>query len=470
MTRSRGIAPLVAVFVLLLCAGSAFAQDPSEQRMVRLEITIGKAQVVDLKDPFTRVSVTNPAIADVFVITPRQILVNGKAVGTTSLVVFYPDRTMFFDVLVNTDVGLLKERLKQIAPNDDIQIYPAQDSLVVAGNVSSSTVADAAVEIAGIFAPKGKVVNLLGLTDVKPQQVMLQVQVAEVDRAALRELGFSARLLGRALEVGIFPGNPFALPFGSLGGVLETASTGATITGATTPDFNFIGSNFFISSPGRDYAGLARVLHERNMFRTLAKPNLVTQSGKEAKFISGGEFPYPVSTTNNTIGVTFKEFGIGLVFTPVVVDGETINLRVLPEVSSLDFSQGLVSSGFRIPVIRKNQTYTTINIKDGESFAIAGLINNEVRQAVAKIPLLGDIPILGALFRSTRFQAAETELLFLVTVKIVKPGAPGTASTPDPQKLMELRPNERREFTLVPGIPGVGDVVERPLGQSNLVP
>jgi pilus assembly protein CpaC len=470
MTRSRGITPLVAVFVLLVCAQAAFAQDPSEQRMVRLEITMGKAQVVDLKDPFTRVSVTNPAVADVFVITPRQILVNGKAIGTTSLVVFYPDRTVFFDVLVNTDVGLLKERLKQIAPNDDIQIYPAQDSLVVAGNVSSSTVADAAVELAGIFAPKGKVVNLLGLTDVKPQQVMLQVQVAEVDRAALRELGFSARLLGRALEVGIFPGNPFALPIGSLGNVLETTTTGATITGASTPDFNFIGSNFFISSPGRDYAGLARVLHERNMFRTLAKPNLVTQSGKEAKFISGGEFPYPVSTTNNTIGVTFKEFGIGLVFTPVVVDGETINLRVLPEVSSLDFSQGLVSGGFRIPVVRKNQTFTTINIKDGESFAIAGLMNNEVRQAVAKIPLLGDIPILGALFRSTRFQAAETELLFLVTVKIVKPGAPGTASTPDPQKLMELRPNERSEFTLVPGIPGVGDVVERPLGQSNLLP
>jgi pilus assembly protein CpaC len=468
MTLARGIQTLAAVILLLVCAGSALAADPADQRMIRLEMTIGKAQVVDLKDAFTRVSVTNPAIADVFVISPRQILVNGKAVGTTSLVVFYPDRTVFFDVLVNTDVGLLQERLKQIAPHDDIQVYPTQDAIVLSGNVSSSTVADAAVEIAALFAPKGKVVNLVGLTDVKPQQVMLQVQVAEVNRAALRELGFSARLLGRALEVGIFPGNPFALPIGSLGGILETTSTGATVVGASTPDFNFIGSNFFVSSPGRDYAGIARALAERNLFRTLAKPNLVTQSGKEAKFISGGEFPYPVSTTNNTIGVQFKEFGIGLVFTPVVVDGETINLRVLPEVSSLDFSQGLVSAGFRIPVVRKNQTYTTINIKNGESFAIAGLINNEVRQAVAKIPLLGDIPILGALFRSTRFQAAETELLFLVTVKIVKPEPPGTASTPDPTRLMDLRPNERKEFTFVPGIPGVGDVVERPFGESNL--
>ena len=470
MISVRGITYLVAALALLVSAGSAVAADPAEQRMVRLEMTIGKAQVVDLKDAFTRVSVTNPNIADVFVITPRQILVNGKAVGSTSLVVFYPDRTLFFDVLVNTDVELLRERLKQVAPRDDIQVIPAQDALILSGNVSSSTVADAAVELATLFAPKGKVVNLVGLTDVKPQQVMLQVQVAEVDRAALRELGFAARLLGNALQAAIFPGNPFALPLGSLGGILETTTTGATVTGASTPDFNFLGSTFFLSSPNRDYAGVARALAERNMFRTLAKPNLVTQSGKEAKFISGGEFPYPISTSNNSIGVQFKEFGVGLVFTPVVVDGETINLRVLPEVSSLDFSQGLVSAGFRIPVIRKNQTYTTINIKSGESFAIAGLLNNEVRQAVAKIPLLGDIPILGTLFRSSRFQAAETELLFLVTVKLVKPDPAGTASVPDPTRLMEMRPVERDEFTLIPGIPGIGEVVERPFGQSNLVP
>jgi pilus assembly protein CpaC len=466
MTRARGFAPLVAVLTLLVCAGSAIAADPAEQsRMIRLEMTIGKAQVVDLKDAFTRVSVTNPAIADVFVISPKQILVNGKAVGTTSLVVFYGDRTVFFDIVVNTDIGLLKERLKQIAPNDEIQIYPAQDAIVLGGNVSSSTVADAAVELAALFAPKGKVVNLIGLTDVKPQQVLLQVQVAEVDRVALRELGFSARLMGQALSWGIFPGNPFALPIGTLG---NWFAEGTPIAGGNTPDFPLAGSSFFISNPSGSYAGLVRAMQERNMFRTLAKPNLVTQSGKEAKFISGGEFPYPVSTTNNTIGVQFKEFGIGLIFTPVVVDGEMINLRVLPEVSSLDFSQGLTSAGFRIPVIRKNQTFTTINIKNGESFAIAGLINNEVRQAVAKIPLLGDIPILGALFRSTRFQNSETELLFFVTVKIMRPDAPGLA--PDPTKLMELRPIERKEFTLTPGIPGVGEVVERPFGQSNLPP
>lgn len=462
---------LLTLFAATAVAGSvvpALAVDPAEQRMIRLEVTIGRSQVVDLKEPFARVSVTNPAVADVFVVSPNQILVNGKAVGLTSLVVFYPDRTMFFDVVVHTDVELLRERLKAVAPGDDIRVYPAQDAIVLTGSVSSSVVAQAAAEIAGVFAARGKVVNMIGLTDVKPQQVMLQVQVAEVNRSALKELGFSARFLGSTLQAALFPGNPFGV-LGTVGGIVETTTTEATIVGASTPDFAFGGTSFFLSSPDRDYAGIARVLAQRGLFRTLAKPNLVTQSGKEAKFISGGEFPYPVSVQQGTIGVEYKEFGIGLVFTPVVSDGETITLTVLPEVSTLDFSTGLRSATFNIPVVRKNQAFTTINLKDGESFAIAGLINNEIRQAVNKIPLLGDIPILGALFRSTSFANNETELLFLVTVKLVKATPPAVAA-PDPTRLLELREAERKEFTLLPGIPGVGEVVERPFGTSNLDP
>jgi len=450
-----------ALALLSPAVGSA-----AEPALIRLEVTIGKSQVLDLQEPFARVSVTNPAIADVFVVTPNQILINGKAVGVTSLVVFYPTRTIFFDVLVQTDVALLRERLKQVAPRDDIQVHSAQDAIILDGSVSSERTMAGAVEVAGVFAPKGKVISLLRLTDVKPQQVLLQVQVAEIARSALKELGFSMRALGQTFQGGAFPGNAFLLPLGPLGPVAGMGA--AAVLGQKTPDFNFSGSSFFLSSGQRDYAGLVRMLSERNLLRTLAKPNLVTQSGKEAKFLSGGEFPFPTSqssSTNNTISIEFKEFGIGLVFLPVV-DGETINLKVRPVVSSLDFSQGLQSAGFNIPVIRKNETATTVNLKDGESFAIAGLINNEVRQVVSKIPVLGDIPILGALFRSTSFKNDETELLFLVTVKLVKPDMPG--SGPDPRRLMELRPEEKQEFTLVPGIPGVGEVVTRPFGQSNM--
>ena len=417
--------------------------------LIRLDITIGKSQVVELKEPFSRVSVTNPAIADVFVITPTQILINGKAVGVTSLVVFYPNRTMFFDVTVQTDVDLLKQRLAQIAPRDEIQVYPTQDSLVMKGSVSNSLVIDAAAEVATAFAPKGKIINLLTLTETKPQQVMLQVHVAEVARSALRDLGFQVRAIGSTIMGAAVPG--------ALGGPLAVSALSGLFTEG----------NIVLSSPDGNYAGVVRALAERNLLRTLAKPNLVTESGKEAKFVSGGEFPYTVSSGLGTVQVEFKEFGISLVFTPVVVDGETINLRLAPNVSELDFANGVRSSGLLLPAIRKRQAFTTINLKDGESFAIAGLISNQVRHLVDKIPFFGDIPILGTLFRSSNFRNDESELIFLVTVKIVNPAAPGAPGTPDPLKLMEMRPKELEEFTLIPGIPGVGNPVDRPFGSSN---
>ncbi|MGH7265709.1 MAG: type II and III secretion system protein family protein, partial [Candidatus Rokuibacteriota bacterium] len=279
------------------------------------------------------------------------------------------------------------------------------------------------------------------------------------------------RALGRTLQGGAFPGTPFAPALGVLGGVggPSPVGRGSTDRGLGGPDFEFFGSDFFISSGRRDYAAVVKALAERNVLRTLAKPNLVTQSGKEAKFLSGGEFPIPVAqTASGAITIEFKEFGIGLRFTPVVVDGETINLKVRPEVSNLDFARGLEFAGFRVPAIAKNEAFTNIDLKDGDSFAIAGLLHNEVRQIVQKIPILGDIPILGALFRSTRFQNNESELLFIVTVKLVRPSPAGSAGLPDPARLMELREPEKQEFTLLPGIPGVGEVVDRPFGTSNL--
>ncbi len=471
--RSRSVAwcfIMGLVSTTVLVAGAATA----EQGIVRLDVTIGKSQVLDLKEPFMRVSVTNPNTADVFIVSPTQVLINGKTVGVTSLVVFYPNRTLFFDLVVETDLGLLRERLKDIAPRDEIQVHPAQEAIILKGSVSSEALIPAAGEIAATFAPKGKVINLLRVTDVRPQQVLLQVQVAEVAREALRELGFSLRALGSTLQGGAFPGTPFSAPIGVLGGV--TSSPSAVGRGTSDPigggpDFQFFGGDFFISSGRRDYGAVVRALAERNLLRTLAKPNLVTQSGKEAKFLSGGEFPIPVAQTlTGAITIEFKEFGIGLVFTPVVVDGETINMKVRPEVSNLDFARGLQFAGFRVPAITKIEAFTTIDLKDGDSFAIAGLINNEVRQVVQKIPLLGDIPILGALFRSTTFRNNESELLFIVTVKLVKPSPTGSPAIPDPAKLMELREAEKEEFTLVPGIPGVGEVVDRPFGTSNFPP
>src|SRR5690349_7048295 len=235
----RGGRPSLWVLVsLILLAASPSTGRAADTGLIRLDVTIGKSQILNLQEPFTRVSVTNPAIADVFVVTPNQILVNGKTVGTTSLVVFYPNRTVFFDLVVQTDLALLKERLKQVAPRDDIQIHPAQDAIILDGNVSSERTIAGVVEVASVFAPKGKVVSLLSLTDVKPQQVMLQVHVAEVARAALKELGFSARALGQTFQGAATPGNPFSLALGAVGPVVANG-----VFGQSTPDFGLGGSS-----------------------------------------------------------------------------------------------------------------------------------------------------------------------------------------------------------------------------------
>jgi pilus assembly protein CpaC len=435
------------------------------QQVLRFEVTIGKSQVVDLKEAFTRVSVTNPAIADIFVVTPNQILINGKAAGVTSLVVFYPNKTMYFDLVVQTDIALLKERIKTIAPRDEIEVRAAKDTIILNGSVGSEELVGQVEKVAEIFAPK-KVVNLLKVTDVRIPQVLLQVHVAEVDRKALNELGFSMYALGNSFMGAAFPGSVFLPGIAPFGAVASSGSNaGFRLSELAT---------FFLGSGNGNYAGIVRALAEKDLLRTLAKPNLVTQSGKEAKFLSGGEFPYPVPTSSGiggtTVTIEFKPFGVQLGFTPVVREDQSITLKVAPEVSSLDFSNGLQIQGFNIPIIRSNRAGATLELKDGESFAMAGLINTTVRQQVAKIPFLGDIPILGTLFRSTRFQNDETELVFLVTVRLVKPFAPGDA--PDVTKLLELRDSERDKNsgvdTLVPGIPGVGGVIEKPFGESNL--
>jgi pilus assembly protein CpaC len=451
--------------VLLAAPARSVAAPPG---VAKLDVTLGQSRVLELPETITRVSVTNPAIADVHVITPSQVLIHGKGLGVTSLVVFYPRRTLFFDVTVQANTDLIRQRLRALAPRDEIRVHPAHEGIVLEGTASSQVVLTGVLEVAAAYAPKGKIINMIRLVDAKPPQVMLQVHVAEIDREALEELGFSWRALGSTLQAAMFPG----LPFFPIGGTVGAVTRGG-VPGTTSPDMGFTtpqgGGGLFLSSGARDYAGVVQALAARNALRTLAKPNLVTESGKEAKFLSGGEFPFPVAQQNNTITIEFKEFGIGLGFLPVV-DGEEINVRVRPEVSSLDFSQGLVTSGFSIPVIRKNEAFTNVRLKDGGSFAVAGLVNNEVRRSVAKVPILGDIPVLGALFRSTRFRNSETELLFVVTTKLVVAPVPGSAESPDPRRLMELSPGEKKEFLILPGVPSYDAPGEPPFGRSNLEP
>ena len=337
------------VIISALVIGCWLSAAAAEQGLVRIDVTIGKSQVIEVKERFDRVSVTDPNIADVFVVTPNQILINGKAVGVTSLVVFYPKKTLFFDLVVQTDIGLLQERLKQIAPRDEIEVRPAQNAIILHGAVTSDDLVSSAGEVASVFTPKGKVINLLTVRDVKPQEVMIQVQVAEVLRSALRELGFSARFLGSTFQGAFFPGTPFFPPLGLIGAAASVVDS-PTIQ---SPEMQFTDlANLFFASPDRDFAGLVRALAERDLLRVLAKPNLVTESGKKASFLSGGEFPFPVAQAGAAAGaitIEFKPFGVSLTFLPVVVDGSRINLAVAPEVSSLDFARAWFPPASRSP-------------------------------------------------------------------------------------------------------------------------
>jgi pilus assembly protein CpaC len=468
----QGVLGLLVIAVLAAGMAAEVAQaqirpadaQGTSARVLRIDVTIGKSQVLDFKDPFNHISVTNPAIADIFVVTPNQVLINGKTAGVTSLVALYPDKTMYFDVVVQTDIGLLKERLKTVAPRDEIDVRVAKDTIILSGNVGSEDTIGQIGAVADIFAPK-KVLNLLKAGDVRTHQVLLQVHVAEVDRRALNAFGVSWTAIGKSFMGAAFPGSVFVpglSPFGSL------------LPGTNSPNFAFSDlMTFFVASGNRDYAALVTATSQQGLLRTLAKPNLITLSGKEAKFLSGGEYPYPVAQGTGggtTITIEFKPFGVQLVFTPVVREDQTIALKVAPEVSSLDFSQGVNQNGYTVPLIRSSRAATTLELKDGETFALAGLISTAVRQQVAKVPFLGDIPILGALFRSTNFAKDESELLFIVTPRIVKPFAPGEG--PDPEKLFGLRESERDKYiginTMVPGIPDVGALIERPFGESNL--
>jgi pilus assembly protein CpaC len=466
----RGTLGLLAVAVLAVGMVAQVAQaqirpadaPAASPRVLRIEVTIGKSQVLDFKDPFSHISVTNPAIADIFVVTPNQVLIHGKAAGVTSLVVLYPDKTMYFDVVVQTDIGLLKERLKTIAPRDEVDVRVAKDTIILSGNVHSEEMIGQVGAVAEIFAPK-KVVNLLKAGDVRTHQVLIEVHVAEANRRALNAFGVSWTAIGSSFMGAAFPGSVF---------IPGLSPFGALLPGPNTPNFAFSDlMTFFVASGNRDYAALVTMTTQNGLLRTLAKPNLITLSGNEAKFVSGGEFPYPVPSGDGSSNITieFKPFGVQLHFTPVVREDQTISLKVAPEVSSLDFTQGLQSQGFNIPLVRTSRAATTLDLKDGESFALAGLIKNEVRQQVAKVPFLGDIPILGALFRSTTFLNDESELLFIVTPKIVKPFAPGEG--PDPQKMLGLREGERDPYTgintMIPGVPDVGTVIDGPIGQGS---
>jgi pilus assembly protein CpaC len=417
-------------FIIIVFVARPEAQGPAPMRFspapaanaapapTMIDLFVGRSTVLNVGATIHRVSLTIPEIADALVTGPQQILLHGKAPGTISLFVW--DKAggiKTFEVNVRRDLDILKEQVAQLFPGEPIAVAGTGKDVVVSGTVSSKYVVDKAAALAGGFVEKPEnVVNLLRVQEgVASNQVMLRVRFAEVSRSALQELG--ASFVADAYKgewFGRTGTQQFAAP--------EWDEQGRLVFS----DF----LNLFVFNAKEGIGGIVRALQNKGLFQSLAEPNLVAVNGKEASFLAGGEYPYPVvqgSAAGQAVTIMFKEFGIRLRFTPTVLGGDLINLKVEPEVSALDFSNAVTIEGFRVPALSTRRTNTEVELRDGQTFAIAGLLNNTVTSSMSKIPGIGDIPILGLLFKSRALQKNQTELVVMITPYILRRDSTGVS-------------------------------------------
>ena len=407
--------------VVVATAQAPPATRPAEQAVVaqgtdttgQIKLSVNKNAVVTTKSPYKRLSIAQPEVADVNPIGPQTILVTAKKAGSTQIVLWDDqDQSQVIDITVEMDLAALQEQLNKMFPTSKIDVASLNGSIALRGRVPSVLVGEQAVMVAG---PYGKVLNFLEIYG--GQQVMLQVRFAEVSRSAVDSLGVN---VGFTDGVGYGASNIGQVnPFGLIGAT-DTTSDRLAIT-SPNPGVTLFGRGQFGST---SLAVFVNALRQNNLLRMLAEPNLIAISGQEASFLAGGEFPIPVTQGGGEGGtavtVEYREFGVKLNFVPTVLGDGRIRLKVAPEVSDLDFTTAVRFNGFVIPGLTSRKVQTTIELSEGQTFAIAGLLNNSVSATKDVTPVLGDIPILGALFRSVRYQRKETELVVLVTPKLVE--------------------------------------------------
>jgi pilus assembly protein CpaC len=384
-----------------------------------IDLMVGRSTVLNIGSPIARVSLTVPDIADALVTAPSQLLIHGKKPGTISMFVWDKAGAIStFEVKVRHDLSSLASQLKQLFPGEEIGVLGSGKDVVISGTVSSKYVIEKAADVAaGYVAKKEDVVNMLKQQEgVASNQVMLRVRFAEVSRSAMQELGASFIAHGSGTSDQWYG---------------RTAPPG--VPGPDFDDGKLIFSDFlnlFVFNAKENLGAVVRALSNKGLFQSLAEPNLIATNGKEASFLAGGEYPYPVvqsGSGTNSVTITFKEFGVRLSFTPTVLGGDLVHLKVKPEVSSLDFANAVTIDGFRVPALATRRTETEVELRDGQTFAIAGLMSNTLTSSMGKIPGIGDIPILGLLFRSKAHQKNQTELVVMITPTILKKGQMGVS-------------------------------------------
>jgi pilus assembly protein CpaC len=404
----------LSIGVLSTIHGQETSYDASFNSTVKeaipINVLVGQSRVINFDRPIGRFSISNPEIAEAVMVRPDQVLVNGKGFGQVNFIAWDKADSKFivFDVFVRANLSLIDSQIRALFPRDDIRLSQANGSVVLSGTVTDPQVvtqADAIVQAAGF-----KTVNMLASPIKDATQVQLQIRVAEVSKNKLRELGTSWAYQGSPGAGGyISGGGP-----GSFGGVTN-GIMGPTISSAL---------NVFLM--GGNTLATIRAMQTAGALRALAEPNLIAMDGQVASFLAGGEFPIPVvqgggAGGGTSVTIQFKEYGVRLNFKPTIIDEDHIRLELEPEVSTIDFANGVRFEGFVIPALRTRRARTGVELRDGQSFALAGLLDNSENRSLSKIPVLGDIPLLGNLFKSTQYQKQETELVFIVTADLVKP-------------------------------------------------
>jgi pilus assembly protein CpaC len=405
-----------------------------------LQVLVGKSIVVNSPEMLKRVSVTDASIASAMIVSPNQVLIHGQTPGSVTLLLWDDqERSRSYDLRVDADISNLRQTMQELFPNEHITLAQSGAAIVLTGNVSSKAVSDSAGALTKTQTKN--VVNMLQTT-VGSQVVSLQVRFAEVDRASIQQLGVNIFSTGGANTIGSTTTQQFGSMAGNVGAVPSSVGRGRD---PQTPSLaaGGIGNplegtpavfgltdllNIFIFRPDLNLGAMIKALQQKNVLQILAEPNLLAMNGVESSFLAGGEFPFPVLQGGagfNAVTIAFKEFGVRLKFRPLIQSDGTIRLKVGPEVSSLDFSNALTVSGFLIPALSTRRAETEVELKDGQSFAIAGLMDNRLSEVASKVPGLGHIPIIGRLFQSAAKNRTNTELLVVVTPRLVAPLEPG---------------------------------------------
>ena len=464
MIRSSVLkAVLVSTAIVVLGGGVSLAADApttvSSAPTDTVTLATGKSRLVELPSTYSDVMIGDPKIADIVPINNHSVYVVGRGMGATALTVYGTGRKVIYtaDVVVSADLDGLKNRLHAIMPNENgIAISAANQSIIVSGTVSSPAALHQVATLADTYAP-GKVVNMLSVQGT--QQIMLSVRFVEMQRTAAKNLRIntSATNVATGTQVNVITGDT----------LVNTAQ-------ATLDSFGAAALSWSVG--GGDLSFLFDALETKGLVKTLAEPTLVTMSGDTANFLAGGEFPIPVAQSSSgsgvpTITVEFKQFGISLAFTPTLLQDGLINMVVNPEVSSIDPSTSVRLGTIAVPGIKVRRAHTTVELRDGESFTVAGLLSDNYQNSIRQYPFIGDLPIIGSLFRSTGFQRDQTELVIVVTPHLVVPRRIAAATPADhfvpPSdfelflfgaqrgKASDLKPEDRALMSADPGKGGV---------------